>query len=433
MGGWLSRNRRVLALTLFLLFPLILLYAQSRASSPARGPVVSAILDASSVVERSMLWCTEWISDAFTHYVDSVDSAEELSRLRRAERSIASKEAEIAALQRENEELKHLANVISRIDGPRPLGARVVGRTGTPMTRMIRLDRGIDDGIRRGDAVISADGAVGTVTSVSRLASDVMLLTDPASAVDIMVLRTRDQGVLRGLGDDKHYRAQVNDFDRTIQLAAGDVLVASGLASRFPPGVPVGVIDKVARPEEGLYLRAEVKPFVSFEKLETVSVLVGREPVPLQHLRGDEVVIHQAKSRNTTDAFLSPPPLLKRLDAEEEIRLQEQQQAQIDEKKRREQWGHLNPTFCSEVYTGCISQNLWRPSDVPVIAPTDANPKLDANGNPSNEQTGKDGKQKNKNKKGKKKNDAAGGAGAAAGTNGATGNGNSGTKTGGTP
>jgi cell shape-determining protein MreC len=151
-------------------------------------------MDAASVVERGLLVATGGISDVLQRYVTSVASYEELLRLRREELVASARATRIRELEHENEVLRGLAGVAARLDGPRPIGARVIGRSGAPLTRLIRVDRGGYDGIERGDGVITARGVMGRVLAAGRHSSDVLLLTDPASAVDVTSQRTRARG-----------------------------------------------------------------------------------------------------------------------------------------------------------------------------------------------------------------------------------------------
>lgn len=285
MWDLLQRYRGLALVGALLLAPLVLLYAQTR-SPAARGPVVGFVIDGSSVIERALLWAAGGVSDWLQRYTISVGEHDELLQLRRERVSAAALKVRVAELERENERFRSLALLAQRIDGPRPLGARVIGRTGAPLTRLLRIDRGSDDGVARGDGVISIDGVVGRVLSVGRHSSDVLLLTDPSAAVDVIVQRTRARGVLRGTGQTSAYRARVEDFDRLADVAAGDVLVTSGLGRRFPPGLPVGEVDEVALREDGLYQLATLRPSVRMHELEDVLVLLRRAPPRLPLLAG---------------------------------------------------------------------------------------------------------------------------------------------------
>ena len=53
----------------------------------------------------------------------------------------------------------------------------------------------------------------------------------------------------------------------------GDVVVSSGLGAKFPEGMPVGKIKQIKNHRQGLYVEAEIEPFVAFNRLEQVLVL----------------------------------------------------------------------------------------------------------------------------------------------------------------
>ncbi len=287
MIAWLQRYRGLIIVGVLLAMPLVLLYAQTKTQA-GRGPVVGFFVDVAALLQRAMMWATGGISDGLEHYVTSVASYDELVALRRHDQTAASLRAEIAELEWQNEELRRLARSMERIDGPTAIGARVVARSGAPLSNIITVDRGADDGVRRGDGVVSADGVVGQVLVVGRHASDVLLLTDPGSAIDVVVQRTRARGLLRGAGDDDHYGCKVEDFDRLRDVKPGDEVVTSGLGARFPPGLLVGTIESAETPNDGLYLTASVQPAARFARVEHVAILVAR-PTPRVPRLGTEV------------------------------------------------------------------------------------------------------------------------------------------------
>lgn len=273
----LSRYRGLVLVGVLMVSPLALLWAQSRAPG-ARGPVAGVLVDLASVIERGMLSITGAIDDVLTRYVTGVNATDELVSLRRQQGHLHAARVRIRELELENEELRRLAHVAERIDGPRPLGARVIGRSGAPLTRLARIDRGRIDGVRRGDGVVASAGVVGQVLVVGRYASDVLLLSDPASALDVVVQRTRARGMIRGTGGNGEYSARVEDFDRLSDVQVGDLIVTSGLGEHFPPGLSVGEVLQVTSPDDNLYQRADIRPSVDFSKIENVLVLIRREP-----------------------------------------------------------------------------------------------------------------------------------------------------------
>jgi rod shape-determining protein MreC len=282
--SFLQRHKGLVVVGTLLILPLVLLYAQTRRGG-AHGPVVAAVLEVSSVIERGVLWATDGITDGLEHWVTSVSSWPELARLRQERVARTALEDRIAELSMENEALRALANAAGAIDGPRPIGARVIGRRGQPLTKLVVVDKGARHGVRRGDGVISADGVVGVVLTVARTSAEVLLFSDAAAALDILVQRSRARGILRGSGDHDRYAAVVEDFDRLRDVRPGDVVVTSGFGARFPPGTRVGTIAEV-KDRDDLNVEALIVPATNLARVEHVAVLVGRE-APLPPALGD--------------------------------------------------------------------------------------------------------------------------------------------------
>lgn len=266
--------------------PLVLLFAETRAKSQ-RGPAVSVLLDAASVIERPLVAAAGWVSDVLFSYVTGVSATGELATLRRRAAHTAQLEATVVELRAENERLRALSQMAARIDGARIVGARVIGRTGGPVARVLRIDRGQADGVRRGHGVLSSRGVVGRVLRAGQRTSDVLLLTDPGSAIDVVVQRSRARGLVRGATDSSAYRARVEDFDRLDDAMDGDVVVTNGLAGSFLPGLLVGKLEDVQHDDDsGVYARARVVPAVHFAALEEVLVLVQGNAGQLRPLGG---------------------------------------------------------------------------------------------------------------------------------------------------
>ena len=276
MWDFIARFRSALFVGALVSFCGVLLYAQSR-TPQSRGPLVGAVVDVAGIIERGMLWVTGSIDDVIHTYVMNVGAQEELTQLRREQMSVPRFRSQLREIEKENEELKKLAALATQLNGPRGLSARVIGRTGAPLARILRIDRGSDDGIRRGDGVLSAKGVIGQVAATGKRTSDVLLLSDPGAAIDALIQRTRAKGIVQGTGDSEIYASRVENFDRHADVREGDVLVTSGIGTRFPPGLLIGFVKDTEILEDNLYVRADVTPAASIDRVELVMVLRGRE------------------------------------------------------------------------------------------------------------------------------------------------------------
>ncbi|MCS7236510.1 MAG: rod shape-determining protein MreC [Armatimonadota bacterium] len=184
---------------------------------------------------------------------------------------------EVARLQEASVEAERLRRLLG-FRAPAPyttLAARVVSRDPSRWYTTLTVDRGSRDGVARGDPVVTAEGLVGRVFEVYPTAALVLLVTDPRSAVGVLVQSTRDAGVVEGTATE---RLRLRYLSRSSPLGEGDVLVTSGLGGVFPRGIRVGVVRKVERKVGALFQEAEVEPATDLSRVEEVLVLVRQAP-----------------------------------------------------------------------------------------------------------------------------------------------------------
>jgi rod shape-determining protein MreC len=159
------------------------------------------------------------------------------------------------------------------------VAGRVIARSPTLWRSSVTIDVGSDDGVRVDDPVISGDGVVGRIAAAEPGSSQVMLLTDHASAISAKVLPAGVQGVVKPeVGDPEHL---ILDFiDSTKLVHGGQTVVtagwrAQGLASLFPPGLPLGEVTKASIVDQEAKEQADVRPFADIRNLDLVQVLTG--------------------------------------------------------------------------------------------------------------------------------------------------------------
>jgi rod shape-determining protein MreC len=270
--GFLNRFKTIIVLVIFLFLPIVFFYVQRRMPS-VKATMASVILDVSQLVQNGLLGMTNRLGEFYSRYLASVDSYDEIIYLRGRVRGIQALRIALTESELENQRLRKLLQFSESIEGPRIIGAGVIGRTGSPLSRTIQINRGSLAGIHRGDAVISDSGAVGLVLANGKYASEVLLMTDVASAIDVIVERSRAHGIVRGMSDGKRYALRVRDFDRLHDVKEGDIIVTSGVGARFPMGIPVGKVISVRFNHEGLYTEADIEPYTKFDRIEEVLIL----------------------------------------------------------------------------------------------------------------------------------------------------------------
>jgi len=134
------------------------------------------------------------------------------------------------------------------------IGARVIGATPGIGTRSVLIDRGSQSGVRRGMAVVTPDGIVGTVIAVFPFASQVRSVTDPGFAAGVESQKNHVHGVLKGLGTSS---ARVDFVPTGQKVEVGEMFYTSGEDRVFPKGLPVGKVTSVRDGANGQEITVE--------------------------------------------------------------------------------------------------------------------------------------------------------------------------------
>lgn len=153
--------------------------------------------------------------------------------------------------------------------------ARVIKNSWSQQNNYIMINKGKAHGIKPDQAVISPEGIVGVVVSVSKNFSTIMPVLHGDSRNSVKVKRTGISGSLVWDGLDYRY-AQVVDVPATHQFEDNDTIVTSGLANDFPEGVPVGyVVEAVPLSGSGFY-KVKIRLATDFNKLDHVYIINNR-------------------------------------------------------------------------------------------------------------------------------------------------------------
>ena len=158
---------------------------------------------------------------------------------------------------------------------PPTLSAVIIGRDPSQWFKTITVNRGSSDGITRGMPVVTVEGVVGQVLDGGAHYSKVLLANDPNSALDVLIQRTRIQGIIKGDGDSYrlHYVLKNNIVEEGYQI------VTSGMGGVFPKGLPVGTVSKVVNNKRGMFLEINITPAANFSKLEHVIIIMKSNPL----------------------------------------------------------------------------------------------------------------------------------------------------------
>ncbi len=182
--------------------------------------------------------------------------------LRQENLLLRSRLEKLHSLEADNRRLKRLLGQSEQI-AERVLLAELVEVSLEPYTQKISLNKGSRDDVYVGQPVINGDGVIGQVVHTSQFQSTVTLLTDPSSAVPVMVMRNGLRGVLFGTGVRNRLAMPYLTADADIRT--GDLLISSGMGGRFPTGYPVATVTEVKQEPSDEFLTINTLPVTQLD------------------------------------------------------------------------------------------------------------------------------------------------------------------------
>jgi len=218
-----------------------------------------------------------WAMGPVVGFVDGVSNLaglrDENERLRSQLRASEAQLRETDALEEKVAQLE-LINGLAVSDDLTTVTARLYSSGATAFDNVRYIDKGSNDGVVAGQAVVDEDGLVGRVELVSANDARIRLITDPIVSVGVRVQTTNETGIVSGRGDGplrlEMFRAKEPVYENALVVTDG---------SRFPPGIVVGTVMKTETAEVGFVLRTDVDPAALLSQVDFVKIILGWSPV----------------------------------------------------------------------------------------------------------------------------------------------------------
>jgi rod shape-determining protein MreC len=264
----LKRFRLFITAVLFLFLALVLLalyVREDRQTSLVEKVLMQVAFPFQQGAQKTFLWFKEVGED----YVFLSGVQQENRDLRKIIDRLKEENNRLRESLQTDERLKKLSSFRSQFPYPSQL-AQIYARGASSWFKTVLINKGEGNGIAKDMAVATSEGVVGRVIEVSPGTAKVLLIIDPNSAVDVVIQRSRVQGIMEGKVDEVCILKYVQKNE---DVQVGDIVVASGLGGVFPKGLLVGTVSQVDRMRPGIFQYIEVSPSVDLSKLEEVLVL----------------------------------------------------------------------------------------------------------------------------------------------------------------
>lgn len=213
--------------------------------------------------KKSIYRFSQKTKDQFLFLTFWKDGQTKIKILEEQVQKLAVEAQKIRSLEEENKILR------AQIGAPLPKGKKQILAETLGFDRYLTLDKGENDGVKNGQAVILEDILLGKVVKVLPWESQAEVIFDPDSKIAAKTVKTQARGILAGQFGKGVALEKVTQEEN---LEVGDYLATTGEGD-YPQGLLLGTIEKVERTESEIFQKAQVRPLLDPARLTKVFIL----------------------------------------------------------------------------------------------------------------------------------------------------------------
>jgi rod shape-determining protein MreC len=222
----------------------------------------AALTDMSSVLMSGLSAAGEGASRAIASVTNLATLYDQNEALRTENEELLAWRAKALELERRVHQFESMLN-IAYTPITNVTAASVIADNSGPFSRALIVNAGASQGVQEGDAALDRFGLAGRVIATGYASSRVLLLSDPASRVPVLIEQAQVEGIVSG---DVTGLPRLEFIPGQTPLRGGETVLTSGAGGLFPPGLPVG---SIMLAEDG---SARVRLFADFARLEVVAI-----------------------------------------------------------------------------------------------------------------------------------------------------------------
>jgi len=178
-------------------------------------------------------------------------------------------------LEKELEDLKELLNISESLTDFSLVNATVINRNSAYWNQELTINKGSNNGIKEGMAVIDGNGLVGRVVKTSLSTSTIKLITTNSNDNKISIKIWSDNGSInKVLEQDENGNLIISGIDNNFNIKEGDFITTSGLSDIYPSGIAIGTIERIDHDKFGISKKAYIKHSGDLDNIRFVAVLI---------------------------------------------------------------------------------------------------------------------------------------------------------------
>lgn len=137
------------------------------------------------------------------------------------------------------------------------------------------INKGSDDGISLHDPVITGEGVVGIISTISPSSATVETILSPDLSIGAISADNKNTGIAEGeISLAASYKSRMIYLEKDTTLKQGDLITTSSASGLFPKGYLIGTVESIENMESGLSKYAVLVPAVDFESMTSVVAII---------------------------------------------------------------------------------------------------------------------------------------------------------------
>ena len=267
------REHKLISVLIGVLLTLVILFAVSVFAENDNNPVSGTVNKGMSAVSGVLSNAADTVRDNIAGLFSYKSLQAQIEQLESENEQLRKQLAETKLEREDLEQLQELSGLLNYEYLPKNfdiVSADITSLDGANWTNIFTINKGTEEGIEAGDAVVNNMGLVGRIQAAGEGWSKVVSIIDEETQVSFKLERDRKQlGIASGnsVGNVSGYMMSAEST-----VAQGDVIITSGLGT-YPEGLLIGNVKSVVYNSNTLLKEITVEPAVNFKGLEKVAVI----------------------------------------------------------------------------------------------------------------------------------------------------------------
>ena len=169
------------------------------------------------------------------------------------------------------------------------ISAEVINNSVHKPNNYITIDKGRNDGVKKGMGVISSSGVVGIVKETSSHFSTILSILHSKSKVSVELKKNNFLGSLEWQGVN-YRKAIIKDIPVHVDVRKGDTIITSGYSSVFPKDIAIGFISDIITNTNENFHKIGITFIQDFKSLKYVNIcnsILKEEKITIEKLNNE--------------------------------------------------------------------------------------------------------------------------------------------------